>query len=90
MSTGRVRRDKFSASKEREKGVIVSDLYRTASGSFVAGSDDGTEARTLGPGEKPPPGWHLVTQAEFEQNWGDGEPIVEDVVTRRNGVPRDA
>ena len=65
----------------------MSDLYRTASGAFVAGSDDGKSAYTLGHSEEPPPGWHFVTQAEFEQNWGDGEPIVEDVVTRRNGVP---
>lgn len=65
----------------------MSDLYRTESGLLVVGSDDGKEARTLGPSEKLPPGWHFVTKAEFEQNWGDGIPIVEDPVTRRNGVP---
>jgi hypothetical protein len=61
----------------------MSDPYRTPAGEHVAlANDEPRRLRRLQPGEEPPPGWHLMTRAEFER---EIDLIVEDAASVQFG-----
>ena len=57
----------------------MTSIYNHPSGFQLLRSDDGKTAKRAEPGVPPEPGWHLMTEDEFE---ADIDGIIEGVVEK--------